>query len=168
MITNANVLWASVVSRRGFCVFPNQASLSIEDQKLLCRKLGQLTTRPSTSGVYIHPVNQTTLPDGTVDPELMAPARDPKKKLYTREGGFSKGSEARQSRADGWHTDGTYEQYVLERVDLFSNLVSPESYAKARTRMLRNLPPLFFLSSSRKAADADCGIACQQIIHCCT
>lgn len=75
---------AILVSRRGLCVFPKQTTLSISDQKLLCRKLGQLTTRPPTSDLWIHPVNQTRLPDGTLDGEVMSPSRDPSKKLYTQ------------------------------------------------------------------------------------
>lgn len=75
---------AVLISRRGLCVFPKQADLSVADQKLLCRKLGQLSTRPYTSDLWIHPVNQTKLPDGTLDGEVMSPSRDPKKKLYTK------------------------------------------------------------------------------------
>ena len=75
---------AILVSYRGVCVFPKQSALSIPDQKLLCRKLGQLTTRPETSDLWIHPVNQTVLPDGTLDGEYMSPSRDPSKKLYTQ------------------------------------------------------------------------------------
>lgn len=75
---------AVLISRRGLCVFPKQTDLSVADQKLLCRKLGQLSTRPYTSDLWIHPVNQTVLPDGTLDGEVMSPSRDPKKKLYTK------------------------------------------------------------------------------------
>ncbi|KAI1187240.1 hypothetical protein F5B17DRAFT_400655 [Nemania serpens] len=100
---------AILVSRRGLCVFPKQTTLSISDQKLLCRKLGQLTTRPPTSDLWIHPVNQTRLPDGTLDGEVMSPSRDPSKKLYTQEGGYSGSTAHNQSRADGWHTDGSFE-----------------------------------------------------------
>ena len=44
------------VSQRGVCVFPKQEHLTIEDQKLLARKLGELTCRPYTSGLHIHPL----------------------------------------------------------------------------------------------------------------
>ena len=46
----------TAVSQRGVCVFPKQDHLTIEDQKLLARKLGELTCRPHTSGLYIHPM----------------------------------------------------------------------------------------------------------------
>lgn len=75
---------AILIARRGVCVFPKQTALSVPDQKLLCRKLGQLTTRPPTSDLWIHPVNQSRLPDGTLDGEVMSPSRDPSKKLYTQ------------------------------------------------------------------------------------
>ncbi|KAI1432069.1 hypothetical protein GGR50DRAFT_629286 [Xylaria sp. CBS 124048] len=100
---------AILVSRRGVCVFPKQTSLSVADQKLLCRKLGQLTTRPSASDLWIHPVNQTRLPDGTLDGEVMSPSRDPSKKLYTQEAGYSASTAKNQSRSDSWHTDGSFE-----------------------------------------------------------
>ncbi|KAK0103339.1 hypothetical protein ONS95_005365 [Cadophora gregata] len=100
---------AILISRRGLCVFRGQGNCTVADQKLLCRKLGQLTTRPATSDLWIHPVNQTQLPDGTLDGEVMSPSRDAGKKLYTREGGYATGTEKTQSRADGWHTDGSFE-----------------------------------------------------------
>lgn len=75
---------AILISRRGLCVFRRQGNCTVADQKLLCRKLGQLTTRPATSDLWIHPVNQTKLPDGTLDGEVMSPSRDAAKKLYTR------------------------------------------------------------------------------------
>lgn len=46
------------------------------------------------------------LADGSIDPEVMSPSRNIKNKLYIREGGYSKRN---QSRADGWHTDGSFE-----------------------------------------------------------
>ena len=46
----------TAVSQRGVCVFPKQDHLTIEDQKLLARKPGELTCRPHTSGLYIHPL----------------------------------------------------------------------------------------------------------------
>lgn len=71
---------AILVSIRGFVVFPKQTDLTIPDQKLLVRKLGQLTARPSTSDLWIHPVNHTKLPDGSLDGEVLSPARDLTKK----------------------------------------------------------------------------------------
>ena len=45
-----------LVSQRGVCIFPKQEHLTIEDQKLLASKLGELTCRPHTSGLHIHPL----------------------------------------------------------------------------------------------------------------
>ncbi|KAK0507291.1 hypothetical protein JMJ35_010329 [Cladonia borealis] len=101
---------AITISQRGVCVFPKQAELTIEDQKVLARKLGQLTCRPHTSDLYIHPLNQTTMPDGTIDAELTTLARDPAKKLYAKQSGFSGGAAIKkQSHIDGWHTDSSFE-----------------------------------------------------------
>ncbi|KAL9100848.1 MAG: hypothetical protein Q9187_009315, partial [Circinaria calcarea] len=100
------------ISQRGVCVFPGQADLTIEDQKLLGRKLGELTYRPHTSGLAIHPLNQTTMPDGSVDVELTILARDPSKKLVLQ-AGFSQSKVKKQSHADGWHTDNSFEFYDI-------------------------------------------------------
>jgi alpha-ketoglutarate-dependent taurine dioxygenase len=106
------------------CVFPGQADFSVADQKLLCHKLGQLTCRPYTSGLNIHPLNQTELPDGTIDPELTTLARDPKKKLV-KQAGFGR-SEKKQSHADGWHTDCSYERIPAD-FTLLQMKVTPKS-----------------------------------------
>ncbi|KAK6614720.1 alpha-ketoglutarate-dependent sulfonate dioxygenase 4 [Botrytis cinerea] len=101
---------AITISQRGVCVFPGQKNLTVADQKLLCHRLGQLTTRPYTSGLNIHPLNQTELPDGTIDAELTTLAiasTRPKKKLV-QQAGFGK-KEKKQSHSDGWHTDCSYE-----------------------------------------------------------
>ncbi len=54
--------------------------------------------------------NQTTMPDGTIDAELTTLARDPAKKLYAKQSGFSGGAAIKkQSHIDGWHTDISFE-----------------------------------------------------------
>ncbi|KAL9067073.1 MAG: hypothetical protein Q9161_007163 [Pseudevernia consocians] len=120
-ITNAvpfaSILWSLAlritnntlpVSQRGVCVFLKQEHLTIEDQKLLARKLGELTCRPHTSGLGIHPLNQTEMPDGTIDAELTTLVRDPATKLYKSQNGFSGGAKVKkQSHIDGWHTDSS-------------------------------------------------------------
>ena len=50
------------------------------------------------------------MPDGTIDAELTTLARDPAKKLYTKQSGFSGGAAIKkQSHIDGWHTDISFE-----------------------------------------------------------
>lgn len=126
---------AVLIARRGLCVFPKQTDLSVPDQKLLCRKLGQLSTRPYSSDLWIHPVNQTVLPDGTLDGEIMSPSRDPKKKLYTKEGGYAAATAKNQSRADGWHTDGSFEHvpadYTLLQMKMCPNTGGDTLFASA-------------------------------------
>ncbi|TVY40499.1 putative alpha-ketoglutarate-dependent sulfonate dioxygenase [Lachnellula occidentalis] len=100
---------AIIIARRGVCVFPNQADLTIEDQKTLCHKLGRLTCRPYSSGLNIHPLNQSTMPDGSVDPALATLTRDPSKKLVKQAGFGFRFAKQKQSGADGWHTDCSYE-----------------------------------------------------------
>lgn len=98
---------AQFISERGFCLLPSQTSLTITDHKLLVRKLGSLTTRPATSDLWIHPVNHTVLPDGTIDGEIMTPKRE----SSVGAGGVPLGmnKESSQSSLGDWHTDGAFE-----------------------------------------------------------
>ena len=41
------------VSQRGVVFFRNQEDLSLSDQKELCKTLGQLSGKPSCSGLYV-------------------------------------------------------------------------------------------------------------------
>ena len=50
---------ARLISQRGVVFFRNQ-NLQIEDQKVLARKLGQLTGRPATSDLHKHPISEDT------------------------------------------------------------------------------------------------------------
>ena len=62
--------------------------------------------------------NQTTNEDGSVDPYLVTMQRDLNKKLYKREAGHNGIKIKRQSHADNWHTDSSFEvgccQHLLE------------------------------------------------------
>ncbi|CAD6578837.1 MAG: hypothetical protein ASARMPRED_008868 [Alectoria sarmentosa] len=117
---------AITISQRGVCIFPKQDHLTIEDQKLLGRKLGELTCRPHTSGLSIHPLNQTVMPDGTIDAELTTLARDPAKKLYKNQSGFSGGTKVKkQSHADGWHTDNSFENIPADYTLLHMKTTPP-------------------------------------------
>ena len=50
------------------------------------------------------------MPDGTIDAELTTLARNPAKKLYAKQSGFSGGAAVKkQSHIDGWHTDISFE-----------------------------------------------------------
>jgi hypothetical protein len=49
------------VSQRIVVIFRGQ-DISIEDQKILGQKLGQLSGKPSTSGLHIHPVVRSGAP----------------------------------------------------------------------------------------------------------
>ena len=55
---------ARLVSQRGVVFFKNQ-SLTLEEQKQLGLRLGQLTGRPAESSLHRHPVTETTPELGT-------------------------------------------------------------------------------------------------------
>lgn len=39
-------------------------------------------------------------------------------RLYLQEGGYTKGTEKNQSRADGWHSDGSFENIPTDYTSL--------------------------------------------------
>ncbi|EKM53412.1 uncharacterized protein PHACADRAFT_125125 [Phanerochaete carnosa HHB-10118-sp] len=88
---------ARLVSHRGVVFFKNQ-DITVEQQKVLALKLGQLTGRPAESGLHKHPISEDT-------PELGADTS-----IISSAGGIARAGYARNVRAsDGWHTDITFE-----------------------------------------------------------
>ncbi|KZT58951.1 taurine catabolism dioxygenase [Calocera cornea HHB12733] len=88
---------ATLVSHRGVVFFTNQ-DLSIDQQKQLMLKMGELTGRPKSSGLHKHPVSEDT-------PELGADVS-----IISSMGGIARAGVEVQSRAsNGWHTDISFE-----------------------------------------------------------
>lgn len=50
---------ATLVAHRGVVFFKNQ-DLTIEDQKVLGQRLGELSGKPATSKLHRHPISETT------------------------------------------------------------------------------------------------------------
>lgn len=109
---------AITVSRRGVVFFRNQ-DISIDDQKYLANALGQLTGKPESSGLHIHP----TAPAGgffkndnsdEIDPEVSIISSKLRKKLQLND----KLTDNKPS--DGWHSDITFEpvpsDYAILRI----------------------------------------------------
>lgn len=98
---------AITVSRRGVVFFRDQ-DITIEEQKLLAEKLGNLTGKPKTSGLHIHP----TAPaggflkeddSGETDPEVSIISSKLGRELYLKN--FLQG----RKESEGWHSDITFE-----------------------------------------------------------
>jgi alpha-ketoglutarate-dependent taurine dioxygenase len=67
--------------------------------------LGELSGKPATSKLHIHPVSNSGRTLGGKDDEISVISSEQAKKLYAERFG----SEKRQSNKDGWHSDITFE-----------------------------------------------------------
>ncbi len=93
------------VSQRGVVFFRAQDGLDDNLQKELAHRLGELTGKPSSSRLHIHPVwnSKRKL---SADDEISVISSLHARQLY---GGSLAGQSKKQSHKDDWHTDITFE-----------------------------------------------------------
>lgn len=96
-----------LVSRRGVVFFRAQDGLNDDLQKELARRLGELSGKPSTSKLHIHPVSNSERENGGDDNEISIISSVQAKKIY--KGLTIDPSSKKQSGKDGWHSDITFE-----------------------------------------------------------
>ncbi|KAI1331717.1 TauD-domain-containing protein [Xylariaceae sp. FL0255] len=110
---------AITISRRGVVFFRKQDNITNDLQKELINRLGQLTGKPASSSLHIHPVMNSGRKSGIKnDDEISVISSVENRKLYKdyfkNEGGII------QSRALTWHSDITFEpvpsDYTLLRM----------------------------------------------------
>lgn len=103
-----NVIWLRmknpIVSERGVVFFRKQDDLDNDLQKELAQRLGQLSGKPSTSGLHIHPVVNAGRERGGNDDEISVIDSEQAKKLFKGYFGAKK-----QTQRQGWHSDITFE-----------------------------------------------------------
>ncbi|KZO95843.1 taurine catabolism dioxygenase [Calocera viscosa TUFC12733] len=88
---------ATLVSHRGVVFFTNQ-DVTVEQQKQLMLRMGELTGRPETSGLHKHPISEDS-------PELGADVS-----VISAIGGIARAGVDLKSRASsGWHSDISFE-----------------------------------------------------------
>ncbi|KAJ6632441.1 hypothetical protein B0H10DRAFT_1977340 [Mycena sp. CBHHK59/15] len=88
---------ATLVSHRGVVFFVDQ-DIDIHKQKELGTRLGELSGKPATSKLHVHPISEET-PELTADVSVISSA-----------GGIARTGYDRSARAsNGWHTDITFE-----------------------------------------------------------
>ncbi|KAF1810146.1 TauD-domain-containing protein [Eremomyces bilateralis CBS 781.70] len=95
------------ISQRGVVFFRAQDDLTNDIQKALVQRLGELTGKPKTSGLHIHPILNSSRELGGSDPEISAINSVQRKKLY----GTAAGEEptAKPQSAARWHSDIAFE-----------------------------------------------------------
>ncbi|KAI0202072.1 TauD-domain-containing protein [Astrocystis sublimbata] len=111
---------AITISRRGVVFFRKQDNITNELQKELVQRLGELSGKPKTSGLHIHPVINASRDRGGHDNEISVISSVQNKKLYKRFATQYQGSNKPQSRKAEWHSDITFEpvpsDYALLRL----------------------------------------------------
>ncbi|KAJ5165765.1 hypothetical protein N7492_006061 [Penicillium capsulatum] len=94
---------AVTVSQRGVVFFRKQDSLDNDLQKELVQRLGELSGKPSTSGLHIHPVANSEREHSVKDDEISVISSQQRQKLYLDR------NTRKQSARREWHSDITFE-----------------------------------------------------------
>ncbi|KAE8441366.1 hypothetical protein EG329_005469 [Mollisiaceae sp. DMI_Dod_QoI] len=107
---------AITISQRGVVFFRKQDDVTNDLQKELVQRLGELSGKPSTSKLHIHPISNARRELGGKDDEISIISSQQAKKLYADRFKQSK----KQSSKDAWHSDITFEpvpsDYALLRL----------------------------------------------------
>ncbi|KAL9608114.1 MAG: hypothetical protein Q9167_007038 [Letrouitia subvulpina] len=98
---------AITISQRGVVFFRAQDGLDDQLQKELAQRLGELSGKPSSSKLHIHPVSNSGRDHGGNDDEISIISSLQAKTLY--KGSFLDPNSKKQSGKDGWHSDITFE-----------------------------------------------------------
>ncbi|PVH97156.1 taurine catabolism dioxygenase [Periconia macrospinosa] len=108
---------AITISQRGVVFFRKQDELDNDLQKELAQRLGELSGKPETSKLHIHPVINAGRTLGGGDNEISVISSEQQKKLYSNR--FFTVNK-KQSAKNGWHSDITFEpipsDYALLRL----------------------------------------------------
>jgi alpha-ketoglutarate-dependent taurine dioxygenase len=90
------------VAERGVVFFRAQDNLTNDLQKALILRMGQLTGRPSSHGLHIHPVTNDSREFGDPDPQISTINSEGRKTLYN-DSDYTK-------MAAVWHSDISFEK----------------------------------------------------------
>ncbi|OTB15150.1 hypothetical protein K445DRAFT_318532 [Daldinia sp. EC12] len=108
---------AITVSQRGVVFFRKQDNITNDLQKELVQRLGELSGKPATSKLHIHPVINSGREHGGSDDEISTISSQQAKKLYSRKDVWA---EKKQTQKNQWHSDITFEpipsDYALLRL----------------------------------------------------
>jgi len=109
---------AITISQRGVVFFRAQNDVTNDLQKELVQRLGELSGKPATSGLHIHPVSNSSREHGTKDDEISVISSAQAKKIYSNR--FINLGKKKQSSKEAWHSDITFEpipsDYALLRL----------------------------------------------------
>ncbi|KAJ5372025.1 alpha-ketoglutarate-dependent sulfonate dioxygenase [Penicillium concentricum] len=94
---------AITISQRGVVFFRKQDALTDDMQKELAQRLGELSGKPKTSGLHVHPIANSRREQGVKDDEISVINSQEGKKLYK-----SRVTRHQTARKE-WHSDITFE-----------------------------------------------------------
>ncbi|CAL5872129.1 uncharacterized protein PFLUO_LOCUS6387 [Penicillium psychrofluorescens] len=94
---------AITVSQRGVVFFRKQDGLDDDLQKELAQRLGELSGKPRTSGLHIHPVANSGREHSVKDDEISVISSQLRQKLYSYR------NTRKQTARREWHSDITFE-----------------------------------------------------------
>jgi len=100
---------AITISQRGVVFFRAQHNLTNDLQKELAQRLGELSGKPSTSKLHIHPVSNSGRDLGGKDDEISVISSEQAKKIYRGIDINGATVNKKQSAKEGWHSDITFE-----------------------------------------------------------
>ncbi|KAF2793928.1 alpha-ketoglutarate-dependent sulfonate dioxygenase [Melanomma pulvis-pyrius CBS 109.77] len=101
---------AILISQRGVVFFRNQ-DISVEDQKVLGQKLGELTGKPETSKLHRHALSNSKRgiavdENGKLDDEISVISSEQNRTYYKDRFGYN----SKRIASEGWHADITFER----------------------------------------------------------
>lgn len=94
----------------------SQRGVVFDLQKQLVQRLGELTGKPVTSGLHIHPLHNYACDEKDADPNLNLISTDQSQKLP--ENIANNYHTRKQSTLLGWHSDISYEAFPSDYVAL--------------------------------------------------
>jgi alpha-ketoglutarate-dependent taurine dioxygenase len=105
------------VSERGVVFFRKQDSLTDDLQKTFISRLGELSGRPTSSTLHIHPVLNNTNEFGVKDSEISTISSLYRKNRYIPTGPKSLRKNTRNTEAS-WHSDIQFEEVPADYTSL--------------------------------------------------
>jgi alpha-ketoglutarate-dependent taurine dioxygenase len=109
---------AITISQRGVVFFRAQNNLTNELQKELILRLGQLSGRPATSGLHIHPAYNPQRENGGSDLEISTISSVQHKRYYRRPSVTHIGLSNKSQSAADWHSDISFEPVPADYTSL--------------------------------------------------
>ena len=113
LATGSSSFRYDIVSERGVVFFRAQNNLTNELQKTFIQKLGELSGKPATSTLHIHPVLNDSSEFGVGDNEISTISSVQRKKLFGKEVPKKRRYDAAQ-----WHSDIQFEPVPADYTSL--------------------------------------------------